>query len=75
MQDNLILGVMGHIDHGKTSLVRALNGFWGDERKDEKERGITLDLSFSNLSNGERNIAFIDVPGHEKLVKNMLKSH
>ncbi len=72
MQDNLILGVMGHIDHGKTSLVRALNGFWGDERKDEKERGITLDLSFSNLSNGERNIAFIDVPGHEKLVKNMI---
>lgn len=72
MQDNLILGVMGHIDHGKTSLVRALNGFWGDERREEQERGITLDLSFSNLSNGERNIAFIDVPGHEKLVKNMI---
>ncbi len=72
MQDNLILGTMGHIDHGKTSLVRALNGFWGDERREEQERGITLDLSFSNLSNGERNIAFIDVPGHEKLVKNMI---
>ena len=72
MQDNLIIGVMGHIDHGKTSLIRALNGFWGDERSDERERGITLDLSFSNLSNGEKNIAFIDVPGHEKLVKNMI---
>ena len=48
MQDNLIIGVMGHIDHGKTSLIRALNGFWGDERSDERERGITLGVSFSN---------------------------
>ncbi|MDE5603029.1 MAG: selenocysteine-specific translation elongation factor, partial [Helicobacter sp.] len=72
MQDNLILGSIGHIDHGKTSLIAALNGFWGDEREEEKKRGITLDLSFSNLSNGDRNIAFIDVPGHEKLIKNMI---
>lgn len=69
----MILGVLGHIDHGKTSLIAALNGFWGDERADEKSRGITMDLSFSNLrgENGE-NIAFIDVPGHEDLVKNMI---
>ena len=72
MQSNLIIGVMGHIDHGKTSLIAALNGFWGDSTESEKERGITLDLSFSNLQNGDKNIAFIDVPGHEKLVKNMI---
>lgn len=72
MQDNVILGSIGHIDHGKTSLIAALNGFWGDEREDEQKRGITLDLSFSNLSNGIKNIAFIDVPGHERLVKNMI---
>ncbi|MDE5603049.1 MAG: selenocysteine-specific translation elongation factor, partial [Helicobacter sp.] len=72
MQENLIVGVIGHINHGKTSLIAALNGFWGDEREEEKKRGITLDLSFSNLSNGVKNIAFIDVPGHEKLIKNMI---
>ena len=72
MQSNLIIGTMGHIDHGKTSLIAALNGFWGDSTESEKERGITLDLSFSNLQNGDKNIAFIDVPGHEKLVKNMI---
>ena len=69
---HFIVGTCGHIDHGKTALIRALNGFEGDTLKEEKERGITIDLSFSNLSNGEKNIAFIDVPGHEKLVKNMI---
>lgn len=69
---NLILGVLGHIDHGKTSIIRALNGFWGDSTNEEQKRGITLDLSFSNLRLGDKNIAFIDVPGHEKLVKNMI---
>ena len=49
-----------------------MNGFEGDTLKEEKERGITIDLSFSNISRGDRNIAFIDVPGHEKLVKNMI---
>ncbi|TLD87271.1 selenocysteine-specific translation elongation factor [Helicobacter sp. MIT 05-5294] len=72
MQENLIIGAMGHIDHGKTSLIAALNGFWGDSFEQEKERGITLDLSFSNLSREDKNISFIDVPGHEKLVKNMI---
>ena len=67
-----IIGTCGHVDHGKTSIIKAINGFEGDTLKEEKERGITIDLSFSNISNGEKNIAFIDVPGHEKLVKNMI---
>lgn len=69
---NIIIGTAGHIDHGKTALIRALNGFEGDSTNEEKQRGITIDLSFSNLSRAERNIAFIDVPGHEKLIKNMI---
>ncbi len=69
---NIIIGTAGHIDHGKTALIRALNGFEGDSTNEEKERGITIDLSFSNMTKGQQNIAFIDVPGHEKLVKNMI---
>ena len=69
---NIIIGTAGHIDHGKTALIRALNGFEGDSTNEEKQRGITIDLSFSNLTRAERNIAFIDVPGHEKLIKNMI---
>lgn len=69
---NIIIGTAGHIDHGKTALIRALNGFEGDSTNEEKQRGITIDLSFSNLSRAEKNIAFIDVPGHEKLIKNMI---
>ncbi len=69
---NIIIGTAGHIDHGKTSLIKALNGYEGDETKEEKQRGITIDLSFSNLRKAQQNIAFIDVPGHEKLVKNMI---
>ncbi|MFV0562846.1 selenocysteine-specific translation elongation factor [Malaciobacter mytili] len=69
---NIIIGTAGHIDHGKTSLIKALNGYEGDETKEEKQRGITIDLSFSNLKKAQQNIAFIDVPGHEKLVKNMI---
>ena len=69
---NIIIGTAGHIDHGKTALIRALNGFEGDSTNEEKQRGITIDLSFSNLTRAERNIVFIDVPGHEKLIKNMI---
>jgi len=69
---NIIIGTAGHIDHGKTALIRALNGFEGDSTNEEKQREITIDLSFSNLSLGQQNIAFIDVPGHEKLIKNMI---
>ncbi len=69
---NVIVGTAGHIDHGKTALITALNGYDGDGMAEEKERGITIDLSFSNLKNSKINIAFIDVPGHEKLIKNMI---
>lgn len=69
---NLIVGLAGHIDHGKTSLIKAINGFDGDSLAQERERGITIDISFSNLKIRDKNIAFIDVPGHEKLVKNMI---
>ncbi len=69
---NIIIGTAGHIDHGKTALIKALNGYEGDATTEEKQRGITIDLSFSSLQKDEKNIAFIDVPGHEKLVKNMI---
>ena len=49
MDNDIIVGLCGHIDHGKTSLIRAINGFDGDGLREEKERGITLDLSFSHL--------------------------
>ncbi|WP_456469801.1 selenocysteine-specific translation elongation factor [Caminibacter sp.] len=69
---NVIIGTAGHVDHGKTSLIEAMTGYNGDELKEEKERGITIDLSFTNMKRGDVNVAFIDVPGHEKLVKNMI---
>ena len=70
--NDIIVGLAGHIDHGKTTLIKALNGFDGDSLEEEKQRGITLDLSFSHLHLPSRNVAFIDVPGHNKLVKNMI---
>jgi len=70
--NNYIIGTAGHIDHGKTALIKALNGYEGDSTNEEKQRGITIDLSFSNMQKGDKNIAFIDVPGHEKLIKNMI---
>ena len=70
--NSLIIGTAGHIDHGKSALIKAMNGFDGDELVLEKEKGITINLSFSNLSAGDKNIAFIDVPGHENLVKTMI---
>ena len=68
----IIVGTAGHVDHGKTALIEALTGFRGDSLEEEKRRGITIDLSFSNLKNKDTNVAFIDVPGHEKLLKNMI---
>jgi selenocysteine-specific elongation factor len=69
----LIIGTAGHIDHGKTSLVKALTGVDADRLKEEKERGITVDLGFAYkpLPDGDV-LGFVDVPGHEKLVRNML---
>ncbi|KAF0184191.1 MAG: selenocysteine-specific elongation factor [Nitrospirae bacterium] len=70
---SIILGTAGHIDHGKSSLVKALTGTDPDRLKEEKERGITIDLGFASLSypDGVR-VGIIDVPGHERLIKNML---
>ena len=69
---DIIVGIAGHIDHGKSSIVKAMTGFDGDTLDEEKRRGITIDLSFSHMNDGSTNVAFIDVPGHEKLVKNMI---
>jgi selenocysteine-specific elongation factor len=69
----LIVGTAGHIDHGKSALVRALTGTDPDRLKEEKERGITIDLGFAHLDLGDGLVAsFVDVPGHERFVRNML---
>ncbi|HZI95194.1 MAG TPA: GTP-binding protein, partial [Patescibacteria group bacterium] len=70
---HVVVGTAGHIDHGKTALVRALTGVNTDRFKEEQERGITIDIGFAPLVLGEDlTIGFVDVPGHEKFVKNML---
>ena len=69
---NIIVGTAGHIDHGKTALVRALTGIDTDRLKEEKERGISIDLGFAHLECGELRLGFVDVPGHERFIKNML---
>ncbi len=70
---SFIVGTAGHIDHGKSSLVKALTGTDPDRLKEEKERGITIDLGFAHAALSEDVVAsFIDVPGHEKFVRNML---
>ncbi|MDL0108910.1 selenocysteine-specific translation elongation factor [Campylobacter felis] len=68
----LIIGTAGHIDHGKTSLIKALNGFEGDTLKEEQERQITLSLSFSSLETEDKKLSFIDTPGHKDLLKTMI---
>jgi len=69
----LIVGTAGHIDHGKTSLVRALTGVHLDKLPEEQERGITIALGFTQFDlSGDRHVAFVDVPGHEKLVRTMI---
>jgi selenocysteine-specific elongation factor len=70
---NIIVGTAGHIDHGKTALVKALTGIDADRLEEEKRRGITIDLGFAHLqlTPGLR-LGFVDVPGHERFVKNML---
>jgi selenocysteine-specific elongation factor len=69
---HVIVGTAGHIDHGKTALVKALTGIDTDRLKEEKERGITIDLGFAHLALDSATVAFIDVPGHERFIKNML---
>jgi selenocysteine-specific elongation factor len=70
---HVIVGTAGHIDHGKSALVKALTGTDPDRWEEEKRRGITIDLGFAHLDLGEDlRVGFVDVPGHERFVKNML---
>ena len=69
---NVVVGTAGHIDHGKSSLVLALTGTDPDRLKEEKARGITVDLGFAHLEHEGVNYGFVDVPGHERFVRNML---
>ena len=69
---SLIVGTAGHIDHGKSALVRALTGTDPDRLPEEKRRGITIDLGFADLQLDNLRLGFVDVPGHERFVKNML---
>src|SRR3954467_14064039 len=69
---DLVLGTAGHIDHGKTALVRALTGVDTDRLPAEKQRGITIDLGFAALDLGDGRAALVDVPGHERFIRNML---
>ncbi len=69
----IVLGTAGHIDHGKTSLIKALTGIDTDRLKEEKERGITIELGFAHLElPGGKLLGIVDVPGHEKFIKNMV---
>ncbi len=68
----IVIGTAGHIDHGKSSLVQALTGKDPDRLPEEKKRGITIDLGFADLDLDGARVAFVDVPGHERFVKNML---
>ena len=69
MKKHTIIGMAGHIDHGKTALIRALTGIQTDRLKEEQERGITIDIGFAYW---KENVTIIDVPGHEKFVRNMV---
>src|SRR3979490_1063398 len=74
---SIIVGTAGHIDHGKTALVKGLTGIDADRLEEEKRRGITIDLGFAHMalpgSKGEKlRLGFVDVPGHERFVRNML---
>ena len=70
---NIIIGTAGHVDHGKTTSIKALSGIDTDRLDEEKKRGITIELGFAHIPNDAGyNIGVIDVPGHEKFIKNML---
>jgi selenocysteine-specific elongation factor len=75
--ESVVIGTAGHIDHGKTTLVRALTGVDTDRLPEEKRRGITIDLGFASLDaaaldNSPLRISFVDVPGHKLFIRNML---
>src|SRR5436190_20414289 len=69
---HLILATAGHVDHGKTALVKALTGTDTDRLPEEKARGITIELGFAHLQLGDVSLGLVDVPGHEDFVKNMV---
>src|SRR5579863_7440400 len=74
---SVVIGTAGHIDHGKTALVKALTSINADRLEEEKRRGITIDIGFAHLDlpapGGEiLRLGFVDVPGHERFVRNML---
>ena len=69
---HVVVGTAGHIDHGKSALVQALTGTDPDRLREEKERGITIDLGFAFLRTNDVHLGLVDVPGHERFVKNML---
>ncbi|MBI3865333.1 MAG: GTP-binding protein, partial [Planctomycetia bacterium] len=69
---HVIVGTAGHIDHGKTSLVRQLTGIDTDRLPEERARGISIDLGFAHFDLGDTHFALVDVPGHERFVKNMV---
>ena len=69
---SIVVGTAGHIDHGKSSLVLALTGIDPDRLKEEKARGITIELGFAHTVMGATRVAFVDVPGHERFVRTML---
>src|SRR5512140_1232058 len=71
-QANLTLGTAGHIDHGKTALVRSLTGCETDRLKEEKERGMSIDLGFAPCAIADLQVGIVDVPGHENFVKTMV---
>jgi selenocysteine-specific elongation factor len=72
MSTQLVLGTAGHIDHGKTALVRALTGIDTDRLEEEKRRGISIDIGFAHLDLGGLRLGIVDVPGHERFIRNML---
>ena len=73
MDRHIVIGTAGHVDHGKTTLVKALTGIDTDRTAEEKRRGLTIDLGFAwfDLPDGTRT-GIVDVPGHEKFIKNMV---
>src|SRR5688572_8905563 len=70
--ESVVLGTAGHIDHGKTSLVKALTGIDTDRLLEEKRRGISIELGFARMEIGDVRFGIVDVPGHERFIKNML---
>src|SRR5579875_3344605 len=70
--ESFVLGVIGHVDHGKTALVHALTGMDTDRLPEEKRRGISIALGFAHLTLGETVVDLIDMPGHERFVRTMI---